>query len=81
MRVGDANRRFRLVVMRHQYQIVAHRFESFDRLFHRELRAELDMLAKRRLLAGERPLDGDLDFALLRPLSTRHGGDQRDHKN
>ena len=44
-RIGNADFRFGLVVLRHQLQIVAEIFECLGCLFHRQLRAELDMLA------------------------------------
>ena len=71
-RVGDPNLRFRLIVVRDQDEIIAQSFEGVDRLLDRQLRAELDTIADRRLLAGKRRLHGDLDRALLRP---RWGGE------
>ena len=78
-RVGDADLRFGLIVLRHQHEIVAQRFECLDRLLDGELRAELDMFAERGLLARERRLHGDFDFTFLRPRGRRQRGKQRQH--
>ena len=73
-RVGDADLWLGLVVLRHQDQLVAKILEGLARFFHRELRAEFDVLAEGSLLAGERRLHGDLDLTLLRPGGRRRGG-------
>ncbi len=80
-RVGDADFRFRLVVLGHQHEIVAQRFERLDRLLDGELGAEFDMFAERGLLARKRRLHGDLDFTFLCPGSCRQRGKQREQEN
>jgi hypothetical protein len=73
-RVGDADLGLRLVVVRHEHEIVAERLEALDRLLDGELRAELDRLADRRLLARERRLGRDFDAPLLCPRLGRGQG-------
>ena len=51
-RIRDTDLRFRLVVLRHEHQIIAEIFECFAGFFHSELSAKLDMLADGSLLAG-----------------------------
>ena len=59
LRIGDhisrichADLRFSLIVLRHEYQVVAEIFEGLAGFFYGELSAKLDMLADGGLLAG-----------------------------
>jgi hypothetical protein len=75
LRVGHAHIGFGLVVEGHEFHLEAHLLERPLVLLDRELRAELDSLAQRRLTAAEGTLGGDLDGALALGLELGSGGD------
>src|SRR5215218_8029616 len=79
--VGNADLRLCLIVLWYQLEVVTQRFKSLDRLLDGELRTELDMFAERGLFARERRLNGDFNFAFLRPSACRHRSKQSQQYN
>jgi hypothetical protein len=86
LRVGDADVGLGLVVERNQLNLEALLLQGPLELLDRELRAEFDALAERRLTAAERALRRDLDGALalcvqVRGRKPRDGQDGDERKN
>src|SRR5438445_727631 len=87
LRVGDADVGLGLVVEGDQLHLEALLLQGSLELLDRQLRAELDALAERRLTAAERTLRRDLDGALAalpfhhRGREPRHGQNGDERKN